>query len=119
MAQPEIPTAAVRRTRRVHIVLPLLVRGTDFHEKTTTVAVSAHGCLVMLAARVAHGDQVWLIHPKTAEEMPGRVVSMGKPEGAKTPVGIEFSEPSPIFWRINFPPSDWLTSVERKRPPRG
>jgi hypothetical protein len=119
VARPETPIAPVRRTTRVHIALPVLVRGMDFRENTSTVAVSAYGCLVMLTAKVAQGDQVWLLHPKTAEEIPGRVVSIGKQDGEKTPVGIEFSEASPLFWRINFPPDDWLTSVERKRPTSG
>jgi hypothetical protein len=57
-----------------------------------------------------------MINPKTAEELPGRVVSLGKREDRKTAVGIEFNEPSPLFWRINFPPDDWLTSADRKRP---
>ncbi len=102
----------------MQIALPVLVRGTDFREKTSTVSVSAHGCLVRLAAKVAQGDEVWLIHPKTAEEIPSRVVSLGKQGGEKIPDGIEFSEPSPLFWRINFPPDDWQTSMERKRSTR-
>lgn len=116
VGQQETSLAPVRRTKRVQIALPVLVRGADFREKTSTVSVSAHGCLVRLTAKVAQGDEVWLIHPKTAEEIPSKVVSLGKPDGEKTPVGIEFSEPSPLFWRINFPPDDWLTSTERKRP---
>ena len=116
MAEPEIPVAPVRRTQRVQIALPLIVRGAGFRETSSTVAVNANGCLVMLKATVARDEQIWLINPKTAEELPGTVVSLGKSEAGKTPVGIEFSEPSPLFWRINFPPDDWLTSAERKRP---
>jgi hypothetical protein len=56
------------------------------------------------------------VNPKTAEELPSKVVSLGKPEDGKIPVGIEFSEASPLFWQISFPPDDWLTSSERKRP---
>jgi hypothetical protein len=115
MAQTEKPHAAARRTQRVQIALPLIVRGEQFHETTSTIAVSAHGCLVMLKAKAAPQAVVWLINPKTAEEIPGRVVSAGKPDGDRTPLGIEFSEPSPLFWRINFPPDDWMTSLERKR----
>ena len=116
MAESEVPAAPVRRTQRVHIALPVIVRGVDFRETSSTVTVNANGCLVMLTATVAREDQIWLINPKTAEELPGKVVSLGKPEEGKIPVGIEFSEPSPLFWRINFPPDDWLTSSERKRP---
>lgn len=116
LAEPEAQVGPARRTQRVKIALPLIVRGADFQEKSHTVAVSAHGCLVMLKATVARGDQIWLINPRTVEELPAQVVSLGNRDGEKLPVGVEFSEPSPLFWRINFPPADWVTSVERKRP---
>ena len=96
--------------------MPVLVRGSKFEEATNTVAVNAHGCLVMLKTPVLREDQVSLVNPKTAEELPSKVVSLGKSEEGKVPVGIEFGEPSPLFWKINFPPDDWVTSVERKRP---
>ena len=118
MADSEVQLSPVRRTQRVHIAMPLVVRGADFREATSTVAVNAHGCLVMLKTTVARDDQVWLLNPKTAEEMPGKVASLGKPEDGKIPVGLEFGEPSPLFWKIHFPPDDWFTSAERKRPGR-
>jgi hypothetical protein len=96
--------------------MPVFVRGANFQESTNTVAVNAHGCLVMLKAKVVRDDQLSLVNAKTAEELPARVVSLGKPEEGKIPVGVEFGEPSPLFWRINFPPDDWFTSTERKRP---
>ena len=116
MSDPGIQVAPVRRTQRVQIAMPVLLRGKNFEEFTNTVAVNAHGCLVMLKAAVSRDDQISLVNPKTAEELPGKVVSLGKPEDGKVPVGIEFSEASPLFWQINFPPDDWLTSSERKRP---
>ena len=115
MGDSEVHIAPVRRTQRVHIAMPAVVHGANFRETTSTVAVNAHGCLVMLRSKVSRDDQVWLINSKTAEELQGRIVSLGKPEDGKVPVGVEFSEPSPLFWQIYFPPDDWLTSVERKR----
>lgn len=114
-----IQVASGRRTQRVQICMPVLVRGRSFEEMTSTVAVNAHGCSVMLKAPVSRDDQISLVNPKTAEELPSKVVSLGKPEDGKIPVGIEFAEPSPLFWQINFPPDDWTTSVERKRPSVG
>ena len=105
-----------RRTHRVQISMPVLVHGKNFNESTTTVTVNAHGCLVLLKTKVARDDQLSIINPKTAEELPVRVVSIGKAEDGKIPVGVEFGEPSPLFWRISFPPDDWFTSTERKRP---
>ena len=116
MDEPEVQVVSPRRSQRVQIAMPVVVRAPAFQETTSTVFVNAHGGLFMLKAKVARGDQLWLINPKTAEEMPVKVVFLGKPEDGKIPVGVEFSEPSPLFWRINFPPPDWQTSVERKRP---
>src|ERR1700730_17515977 len=116
MGESEVQAIPVRRTQRVHIAMPVVVRGTGFRETPSTVAVNAHGRLVMLKAQVARDETIWLINPKTAEELPSRAVSFGKPEDGKVPVGVEFSEPSPLFWQISFPPDDWLTSEERKRP---
>ena len=116
MSDSGIQVAPVRRTQRVQIAMPVLVRGRQFEEATSTVAVNAHGCLVMLKTPVLRDDHVSLVNPKTAEELPSKVVSLGKPEEGKVPVGIEFGEPSPLFWKINFPPDDWVTSAERKRP---
>jgi hypothetical protein len=112
----ESQVAPARRTQRVHIAMPVLIRGGSFQELTKTIAVNAHGCLVLLKAQVSRDQQISLVNPKTAEELPGKIVSFGKPEEGKTPVGVEFVEPSPLFWQINFPPDDWFTSEERKRP---
>jgi hypothetical protein len=106
----------VRRTQRVSIAIPVVVRGKGFQETTSTFSVNAHGGLVALRATVAVDDLVSLINPRTLEELPGKVVYIGKPEDGKIPVGVEFSEPSPFFWKISFPPDDWMNSEERKRP---
>lgn len=116
MSETEAQVAPVRRTQRVQIAMPVLVRGANFQETTNTVAVNAHGCLLLLKAKVVRDEQLSLVNLKTAEELPAKVVSLGKSEDGKIPVGVEFGEPSPLFWRINFPPDDWFTSAERKRP---
>ena len=109
----------IRRTQRVHIAIPILVRGTSgtqkFEEAGRTTTVNAHGCLISLATRISRGQQVSLIHPKTAEELPCKVVYISDRVQDRADVGLEFMEPSPLFWRIAFPPEDWGTSSERKR----
>lgn len=108
-----------RRTQRVLIAMPVLVRGGSgtktFEEETTTVSVSANGCLVRLGHPVIRGQEIAIVNPKTAEELPSTVTFIGLKEGSKAEVGVEFAEPSPLFWRIAFPPADW-DSAERKRP---
>ena len=116
MSESEVQAVSPRRSQRVQIAIPVVVRGADFRETTSTVTVNAHGGIVMLTGKVSRGDEVWLINPRTSEEMPAKVVFLGNPKDQKIPVGVEFSEPSPLFWKINFPPADWRASAERKRP---
>jgi PilZ domain len=108
-----------RRSQRVVIAMPVIVRGKhagkQFEEETTTVSVSANGCLVRLAATVVRAQEIAVVNPKTAEELPSIVTFVGLKDGNKTEVGVEFGEPSPLFWRIAFPPPDW-DAAERKRP---
>jgi hypothetical protein len=110
----------LRRTQRVHILMSVIVRGTSagkpFEEETKTTTVNAHGCLLSLAAPVARGQHVSIVNPKTAEEVECKVAFISENKGSKTEVGLEFTEASPLFWRIGFPPEDWLESSERKRP---
>jgi PilZ domain len=108
-----------RRSHRVYISMPILVRGKSagqtFEEATQTISVSAHGGLLRLAAKLVRGQHVSIVNTKTAEELPCTVTSLGQKENGKVEVGVEFTEPSPLFWRIAFPPEDWDPS-ERKRP---
>jgi len=107
-----------RRTQRVNIAMPVLVRGESggkkFEEETTTVSVNAHGCMVRLAVKVTRSQALSLVNPKTAEELPCTVTFLGQRDGNKVQVGVQFDEASPLFWRIAFPPEDWDPS-ERKR----
>ena len=114
----DIP-AERRRSQRVNIAMPVLVRGKrggqPFEEQALTISVNAHGCMVRVATPLTRLQEVAIVNVKTAEELPCKVTFLGQKEGGKTEVGVEFSEPSPVFWRIAFPPEDWDPS-ERKRP---
>jgi hypothetical protein len=122
---PQIPAAQqyskLRRTQRVHIQMAVIVRGTSkgkpFEEETKTTTVNANGCLVSLDAPVARGQQVSIVNSKTVEELTCNVAFISENKGSKSEVGLEFTEPSPLFWRIGFPPEDWSESSERKRAP--
>jgi hypothetical protein len=111
----------LRRTQRVHIQMAVIVRGTSkgkqFEEETKTTTVNANGCLVSLAAAVTRGQQVSIVNSKTVEELTCNVAFISENKGSKSEVGLEFTEPSPLFWRIGFPPEDWSESSERKRAP--
>ena len=104
----------LRRSERVLIDVPLMISGKSadqkpFREETFTVTVSAHGALVMLAARVDLGQKLVLMNPSNWDEREGRVAYMGKVHAGLAQVAIEFARPSPEFWPISSPPANWKT----------
>ena len=101
-----------RRSQRILLDIPLLVRGeqtdeTLFQEETFTVTVSAHGALLMLAAKVRLGQELVLVNPQSLEEREARVAYIGPDRAGLCQVGIEFPRPSPEFWPVAAPPADW------------
>jgi hypothetical protein len=103
---------ARRRSQRVLMQVAVRVRGADaqghsFEEHTETLAINAHGALVLLTARVTSGSKVELKHIKTEEETECHVAFLGPVRAGRAEIGLEFSAPRPAFWRVAFPPEDW------------
>jgi len=101
-----------RRSQRVLMQVGVRVRGKDaqgkeFEEFTETLAINAHGALVLLNARVTSGSVVHMKHNKTQEEQECHVAFLGPVRSGKAEIGVEFSSPHPTFWRVAFPPEDW------------
>jgi hypothetical protein len=82
-------------------------QGHDFEEYTETLAINAHGALVLLTARLTSGGAVHMRHNKTEEEQECHVAFLGPVRGGKGEIGLEFTAPRPTFWRVAFPPEDW------------
>jgi hypothetical protein len=102
-----------RRSMRVLLSVPIQVAGKDnknkdFQEDTRTLVVNAHGALIALAATVVAGQQVKIANHATRQSRDCRIVHLGNSHSGKVQVGIEFVEPSPSFWQIDFPPDDWV-----------
>jgi hypothetical protein len=105
-------TGARRRSQRVLMQVAVRISGTDaqgktLEEETETLAINAHGALVLLQARLTSGSKVLLQHKKTLEERECHVVFLGPVRSGKAEIGLEFSLPHPTFWRVAFPPEDW------------
>src|SRR6266852_1276345 len=115
MAQvPSTPThtSAKRRSQRVLVQVGIRIRGKDaqdkdFEESTQTLAINAHGALVLLTARLISGAAVHMKHNKTEEEQECHVAFLGPVRSSKAEIGLEFTTPRPTFWRVAFPPEDW------------
>jgi hypothetical protein len=105
------PDSSRRRSQRVIVSIPVKITGKivagDFSEDTETLAINAHGALITLAARVAQGQEIEIKSRTHAEKLRCRVVFVGPSAQGKTQFGIEFTEPSPHFWHVAFPPDDW------------
>ena len=105
-------SSARRRSQRVLMQVGILIRGTDTHERpfeeqTETLAINAHGALILLENKVISGATVLMRHKRTEEEQECHVVFLGPLRSGRAEVGLEFSVPRPLFWRVAFPPEDW------------
>jgi hypothetical protein len=108
------PIAFRRRSQRVILSLPILVRTEDapkdaaFEEETHTLVVNMHGALIVLAGKVGKGQKLRVTNRITNAEQICQVANLGTKSGDKAQIGVEFLSPSPDFWRISFPPEDWV-----------
>ena len=103
---------ARRRSQRVLMQVSVRVHGIDaqgkpFDEQADTLAINAHGALVLLQARLTSGSLLNLRNNTTKEEQECHVVFLGPVRGNKAEIGLEFSARRPQFWRVAFPPEDW------------
>ena len=109
------PETGRRRSQRVIVTLAITVRTegspkeASFEEETHTLLVNLQGALIVLKGKVAKGQKLRLTNSRTKEEQTCRVASVSPASGGKAQVGVEFLKPSPDFWRISFPPEDWVT----------
>jgi hypothetical protein len=114
---------AQRRSQRVMLKVSVivLVHGTDnkvVSEVTRTVTVNAHGAKILLGLKASIGEVLMLRNSGTGEEVSCRVVYISPHQAEKKEVGLDFITPSPGFWRISFPPTDWtMRSPEAKSSP--
>jgi len=120
VTQTPLHAGARRRSQRVLMQVGIRVRGKDaqgkdFEEMTETLAINAHGALVLLSARVISGAVIHMKHNKTGEEQECHVAFLGPVRSGRAEIGVEFSAPSPNFWRVAFPPEDWSSKSPEAR----
>jgi PilZ domain-containing protein len=113
-------TGARRRSQRVLMQVPVRIRGknaqgAEFDEHAETLAINAHGALILLNARLTSGAVVHMKHNKTNEEQECHVAFLGPVRGGKAEIGLEFTAPRPTFWRVAFPPEDWTSKSPEAR----
>ena len=105
---PDVRPQNRRRSKRVQIRIPVLVRlrgpnKASVSEKTEAIIVNDHGALILLATEVQMDQIIHIENPTNAEELLCRVISRGDSFMGKTQIGVEFIVPTPGFWRIPKP----------------
>jgi len=101
-----------RRSQRVVARIRIQVRrqaeGDGFISETShTLVVSAHGALLGLAMKVRPNELLAIQNVRSSEEAHSRVVRVSEEAARQNEVAVEFTEPAPNFWHIDFPPADW------------
>jgi hypothetical protein len=71
-----------------------------FHEDVETIDANDEGCLFVLETPVLEGQRLFLVHSQTQAEQECRVVRIEEGQNGKARVAVEFSKPSPHFWRL-------------------
>jgi hypothetical protein len=101
-----------RRSQRVLMRIPVRVSGhagaaSTLEEEAHTLAISAHGALIVVAFPVNRGQRFTLSNVQTKAALECVVAHIDTSSGEPVQVGVEFMLPNPTFWRVAFPPKDW------------
>ena len=101
-----------RRSQRILLKVPVRVSGLEggtpaFEEDSNTLAISAHGALVLLSTPVRKGQSLLLSNVRTGSSVECIVAHIGEPEGQCLQIGMAFLLPNSSLWPVNFPPEDW------------
>jgi len=111
----ELSWLAANRRRSQRVLMKVPVRISDqsgsasrFEEDTYTLAISAHGALIVVTAPVYRGQRFTLSNVQTNAALECIVAHVDRAPGEQTTkVGVEFMLPNQTFWRVAFPPKDW------------
>ncbi len=86
-----------------------------FTEETTTALVFENGAVIRLSAAVAAGQLLFLTNKESRREVVAQVTRKRDFRPTSCYVEVEFSEPSPGFWGIDFPEGSELVPANAHR----
>jgi hypothetical protein len=100
-----------RRSQRVIIHVPVTLvfteNGQSVRVSANTVAVNIHGAMIVCPRTIEADAAVEMINERTQEKVASRVTRAPRESSEGFLVPVEFTAPSPNFWQISFPPSNW------------
>ena len=79
-----------------------------FTEETNTVLVFENGAVIRLSSAVAAGQLLFLTHKESRREVVAQVVGKRDFRPTSCYVEVEFSEPAPGFWGVEFAQNEEL-----------
>jgi hypothetical protein len=94
-----------RRSKRLPLSIPVRIYGRTannrpFRYVTETNAVSVHGALLALDAKIKRDQTVLLVNAITEEERACRVAYLEPRLWGKRKIGLEFANNSGDFWHV-------------------
>ena len=100
-----------RRSKRLEVSIPVRVYGRTadnrpFRHTTETNAVSVHGGVLQLKAKVKTGQTLLLVNAVTEEERECRVVEIFEETGGESKMAVEFADEPGDFWHVYTTPVD-------------
>jgi len=109
-----LPGEERRRSQRVIIRVPVTLVATIRDQKISvsahTVAVNIHGAMLLCPRPLDAETQVEIQNERTRERATGRVTRAPRESAEGYLIPVEFSTPTPSFWQITFPPTNWKPS---------
>ena len=106
-----MPGEERRRSQRVIIRVPVTLVVTENGETVRisahTVAVNIHGAMVVCSRSLDADTPMELVNGRTEEKIGSRVTRIPRESSEGFLIPVEFTSPSPNFWQISFPPTNW------------
>jgi hypothetical protein len=100
-----------RRSQRVIVRVPLTLLlpedGQTISIKCHTVAVNVHGAMVVSPRTLDEDSKLEVLNERTNDKIGCRVTRAPRESSEGFLIPVEFTTPSPNFWQISFPPSNW------------
>jgi hypothetical protein len=100
-----------RRSQRVIIRVPITMvvaeNGRNVEISAHTVAVNVHGAMVVCPRSLDPETQLQLVNGRTQEKIVSKVTRSPRESSEGFLIPVEFASPSPNYWQISFPPTNW------------
>ncbi len=106
-----LPGEERRRSQRVIIRVPVTLvvteNGQSVRISAHTVAVNIHGAMVVCPRTLDAETKLEVVNGRTDQSIESRVTRSPRESAEGYLIPLEFTSPSPNFWQISFPPTNW------------